>query len=133
MDNNKKLAEEMLKADGINPTRATEIERAVFNKLLNQHLQKRNYIFSAYKNLIRFAAVLAIVASLIWMLSTFQVKQQNNEKTPTGLMTIASLRLAMQEGGVEAMEKRVSQASKMFKPISNNEFLNERHRYENDF
>jgi len=37
MDNSKKLSEELLKADGIDPAGATESERAAFIKMLNEH------------------------------------------------------------------------------------------------
>ncbi len=37
MDNNKKLSEKLLKADGINPATPTEPERIAFRELLDQH------------------------------------------------------------------------------------------------
>lgn len=125
MDKNKKLSEELLKADGIDPGRTTKSERAVFNKLLDDNLQTKSSIFPAYKNLIRFAAVIAIAVSLIWILSTYGVKKAKQQsdvsgKTPAELMTLVSLRTAMCNGGTEGIERQLEKAFMMLQPRPNN-------------
>jgi hypothetical protein len=144
MDNNRKLFEKLLKADGINPAAPSESERIAFAKILDQQLKPSILRLFIKSKITKFAAAAMILIALsCWFavndisLSEYQEGKEQiaaaESQTPAELMTLASLRLAMQEGGVEAVEKQVNEASKMFKPISNNEFVNERHRYENDF
>ncbi len=51
MDNNKKLVEGLLKADGIDPVGATESERVAFGKMLDEKLKSYEGVFYLLQNL----------------------------------------------------------------------------------
>jgi len=73
MDNNKKLAENLLKADGINPAGVTESERIAFGKILDRQLETKQlkqaywpdkWIVIIKNSVIKFAAIIIVVSAL---------------------------------------------------------------------
>jgi len=132
MDKHKKLSEEMLKADGINPTQTSETEKIAFGRILDRQLKMRKSVFFVYgKNLIKFAAAAMILIALICWFGVNDIsrpeyqdskKQDTAEKSQTAaeLMTLSSLRTAMRNGGTEAVEQQFNEAFKMLGPRPNN-------------
>ncbi|MEN6384067.1 MAG: hypothetical protein ABFD79_02605 [Phycisphaerales bacterium] len=126
MDKNNKLAEKLLKADGIDPAATSESERLSFAKILNRQLSPNIWRLVLKSQVAKFtsAAVIIIVLSFWFVLNDSCGHKQEiitvNSKKTAELMTLSSLRTAMSSGGIEAVENQISEACILLGPRPNN-------------
>lgn len=132
MDKNKKLFEGLLKADGINPAGTSESERMAFGKILDRQLEKKQSTQGKSPFIWRKFAIAAIIviALVCWIAISYNSRPKHQDldiqiaaadlPNADELMTLFSLRTAMSNGGIEAVDKQFSKAFKILGPRPNN-------------
>ena len=136
MDNNKKLFEGLLKADGIDPTGTTESERVAFGKMFDEQPKSKQskpgyqpdiWAIIAKSRIAQVAAAVILLLAVCRFIASDRAGPEQqatngqlvaaNSQTPAELMSVISLNMAFRDGGIEAMEKQFDKAEKRVSPM----------------